>query len=92
MNGADQGASLQLDAELNIYSAAATRDALLAAMRGSATLVLDLSQVCEIDSAGVQLLLAARRQPGCALELRHHTSAVSEALALFGLDHQLAPL
>jgi anti-anti-sigma factor len=88
-------AALQLGPELTIYSAAATRDALLGAliaMGAGGTLTLDLGQVCEVDSAGVQVLLAARRHPGCTLELHNHSGAVNDALALLGLDAQLAPL
>ena len=84
-----------LGPELNIASAAASRellaDALLAA---SGDVALDLSTVDDIDSAGVQLLLSMRnglRARGAVLHLRGVTTHVRDALAVFGLDDALQP-
>jgi anti-anti-sigma factor len=92
------GAVLRLEPELTIYGAAALRQTLVealshpaAASGGTAPLVLDLADVCDIDSAGVQLLMAARRHAdvhGLPLLLRAHSASVHEAFALFGLDDQ----
>lgn len=86
---------VRLPAELTIYGASALRGQLAEAIADAATggqaLVLDLANVCEIDSAGLQLLMAARKDADAralTLELRAHTATVSEALALFGLDGQ----
>ena len=54
--------ALALGPELTISQAAAVRDALVDALCATAgDLQLDLGAVAEIDSAGVQLLLATRR-------------------------------
>ncbi len=81
-------ATLRLAPELTIYSAAQVRQELLDALGASASLTLDLSGVCELDSAGVQLLLAASRHArshGGILRLRAHAPAVQEAFKLLGL-------
>lgn len=51
---------LAIVGELTIQNAAATRDRLLSAIAASDEIELDLAEVSEIDSAGVQVLLAAR--------------------------------
>lgn len=51
-------------------------------------LSLDLAGVSEIDTAGVQLLLALRQAAGKGLSLKRHSPAV---IAIFDL-YQLAPL
>jgi anti-anti-sigma factor len=82
-----------LGPELNIGHAAAARDILAAALAGQGDRALDLGAVSDIDSAGVQLLLAARRslaERGNALHLTAASAAVRDALAVFGLQHLLA--
>ena len=48
--------------DLTIYTAADVKKLLLDALTANAGLVLDLSQVGEIDTAGVQLLILAKRE------------------------------
>ena len=85
-----------LGPELTISHAAAWRDTLVDALcTGSSDLVLDLSAVTDIDSAGVQLLLATRRsvnERGATLTLADVSPVVADALAVFGMDRELAPL
>lgn len=86
---------LRLEPELTIYSAAQVKQVLLDALAARDPLTLDLADVCEVDSAGVQLLLAALRHAlaqGGQLHLSGHSAAVQEAFALLGLDAQLAPV
>lgn len=86
------GHALRLDGELTIYRAAELKTALLLALgRAADTLVLDLSGVSEIDSAGLQLLLLLRAESAAAgrrLQLAAPSEAVQELVAL--LD--VAPL
>lgn len=92
---AAEGRTLRLEPELTIYSAAQVKQALVDALVARNALTLDLTDVCEVDSAGVQLLLAAMRHAGAQgvpLLLASHSEAVQEAFALLGLDAQLAPL
>ena len=93
--------TLALGPELTIPFAAATRDTLFDALhtqgaeRGGAAqgdLALDLSAVTDVDSAGLQLLLATRRslaERGDALHLLAPSAPMREALAVLGLSHLL---
>lgn len=80
---------LRLGGELTIYHAGELRQALLgdaAAMTGVHT--LDLSAVEEFDTAGLQVLLMARRAADAAggrLQLRAHSEAVREVIDRYGL-------
>ncbi len=80
--------------ELTIAQAAAWRDQLLEWMAdGRASLSLDLGPVSDFDSAGVQLLLAARRslaERGGQLRITSASAPVRDALRVFGLDAALA--
>ena len=84
---------LHLPAEMTIASAAALRETLVDAVAAApADLQLHLDGVHEFDSSGVQLLLSARRslaQRGHALQVVAASTAVREALVLFGLDDLL---
>jgi len=53
---------LVVEGELTIYTAAETKEKIATFLRGEQPLEIDLSQVGEIDTAGLQLLLLARRE------------------------------
>ena len=84
---------LALGPELTIAFAAAARERLADAVQsGQGDLALDLRGVTDFDSAGVQLLLAARRslaERGDALCLSGASAAVRDALRTFGLQDLL---
>ena len=85
-----QGAAacLAVEGEMTIYRAAEPHPALLDAVRTRDAPALDLSAVTEFDSAGVQLLLVARREAarlGKRLVLQDASPAVRDAFALLGL-------
>jgi anti-anti-sigma factor len=85
-----QGAAacLAVEGEMTIYRAAELHPALLDAVRTIEAPALDLSAVTEFDSAGVQLLLVARREAGRLgkrLALQGASPAVRDAFALLGL-------
>ena len=86
-------APLALGPELTIAFAAATRDTLFDAMQTQVgDLTLELSGVTDVDSAGVQLLLATQRsltERGDVLVLHAPSNTVRDALAVFGLSHLL---
>ncbi|SAI73220.1 Predicted NTP binding protein (contains STAS domain) [Bordetella ansorpii] len=91
--------TLRLDGELNIYRAQDTRQQLLRTVAGLASqpepqaLDIDLSGVSEIDTSGVQLLLATMRyaqSQGMDTRLVRHSVAVVEAMTLLGLDGYLS--
>ena len=87
---------LALGPDLTIAHAATCRDALVDALCATAgDLVLDLRGVTDIDSAGLQLLLATRRsvaERGAALQITGLSETAAEALAVFGLDARLDTL
>jgi len=75
--------------ELTIAHAAAMREQWLAAWPAAGDAAVDLSKVDEIDSAGVQLLLSARRSlraRGDTLRLLGASPVVQGALGLLGLS------
>lgn len=90
-----------LDGELTIYRAAELREALLGALAAapelpaspsSTSMVIDLADVTEIDSAGVQLLIATQRAGaalGVPVAFADASPAVHEVLGLFHLSAEL---
>ncbi len=90
----------RVEGEMTIYTAAEIKPTLLSLLDGCNEAEVDLSQVDEIDSAGLQLLLLAKREAsrtGKVLRLVGHSPAVVECLdqcnltALFGDQVILAP-
>ena len=53
---------IDITGALDIYNAAEQRQHLLDALGAGKEVEIDLSQVSEIDSAGVQLMIAAKRE------------------------------
>jgi anti-sigma B factor antagonist len=79
---------LRLDGELSIYRAAELKPVILQAVESSPLLEIDLSGVTEFDTAGVQLLLLAKRcahERGHELRLVRHSAAVVDVLQLLDL-------
>lgn len=74
---------LFLEGNITIYEAPSIKDRLLSALADCRVLELDLSQVGEIDTAGFQLLVLAKREAtyqGKTLNLVAHSVAVREVL------------
>jgi anti-sigma B factor antagonist len=77
-----------LEGELTISRARELKQALIEPLSGAGVLEVDLSQVTELDTAGVQLLLLAQRTAAVLnVELRFvaPSPAVSSVVALLGL-------
>lgn len=76
---------------LNIYEAAAFKQALLGVVRdlpSFASVEIDLSEVSEMDTTGVQLLVAARREAhalGKKLRVAAYGAAAASALDIYNL-------
>lgn len=86
--GGTQAGFLRLEGEITIYQAADLKDTLLAALKGVSMLEIDLQDVTEIDSAGVQLLMMAKREAQAAggdLRLSRHSPAVLEVFDMLDL-------
>lgn len=83
---------LTVQGELTIYQASTALEAFRSAAGSGVLKQLDLSEVSELDSAGLQLLLALKRQSteaGSVVELVNHSPAVTAVLALTSLSNQL---
>jgi len=79
--------------ELTVLTAAEQKESLLAALEAGQPVEVSLAGVGEIDTAGLQLLLAVKRE---AVERRapvrfvSHSAAVHQVLTFCRLDTQLA--
>jgi anti-anti-sigma factor len=83
-----QPTRVAVEGELGIFTAAAVREQLLDSLAAGADVEVDLSRVAEIDSAGVQLMLAAHKEAaaqGKRLRFVACSPAVREIVALCGL-------
>ena len=83
-------AALRMVVELNmtVYHALELKHSLLDALLSASALEVDLSQVREIDTSGIQLLMLAKRESlsqGKTLAIVAHSSAVREALDFYNL-------
>jgi len=79
---------LPIEGELTIYTAAELKSKIVAAFAAAQPIEIDLSQVDEIDSAGLQLLILAKREAAAAdkpLTLVKHSQAVVECLDMCNL-------
>ena len=77
-----------IDGEMTIYSAAQTKESLLAAMAACDEIELNLAHVSEIDAAGLQLLALAKREAADNNKPLHfvaHSQAVLDMLDLCNL-------
>lgn len=83
---------VNLDGALNIYCAAEAKEQLLAALAKGQELEIDLSELEELDTAGIQLMLmlkleAQRASKGCSFI--NHSPAVREVIDLLNLASAL---
>lgn len=89
INGVRQ---VRLSGELTIYAALEAMAPLMSALAAEEDLELDLEGISELDSAGVQLLLLARREAelrGCQLSLTRCSPAVKDLVRLYNLSEAL---
>lgn len=84
----DDTAHVEVDGELTIYTVADLGAQLLPRLGGTPRLALDLSQVTEMDGAGLQWLMLIQREApraGTQLTVSGQSKAVVEVLALCNL-------
>jgi anti-anti-sigma factor len=80
-----------VEGELTVFTVHALKDRIMAALAESSTLQINLSDVSEVDGAGIQLLLAAKReaqQRGGTLSLTGHPPQFIAALELTDLARE----
>lgn len=83
---------IDIKGELSIFTAAALRQQLLDAFDSGREVEVDLSEVSEMDSAGMQLMVAAKREAAVrqqALRFTNHSPAVFDILELCKLSAHL---
>ncbi|PAU66692.1 hypothetical protein BZL41_00280 [Pseudomonas sp. PIC25] len=83
-----QTRQLAVAGELTIYTASEWKPRLLAPLLEDEHLELDLGAVQELDTAGLQLLLLAKKEArarSLTLQFCNHSPAVLEAIELCGL-------
>jgi anti-anti-sigma factor len=85
---------VQAGRELTIYQVEKLRQKLIKILPRIRRLKLDLSRVMELDSAGIQLLLALQREcgrTGLDFQISASSAPVQAALAVYQLDRSLTP-
>jgi anti-anti-sigma factor len=90
---------LQIEGELSIYRAEELKRALIEPLQPGVRLVVDLTDVTEMDTCGLQLLMLAKRSAtklGSELQLVAHSPAVLEVFELLNVaaffgDHLVIP-
>lgn len=88
VNAETQPTRIRIEGELTIYTAAESKQQLLAALAAHEAFAVELDAVAEIDTSGVQLLLMAQREAqrqGKALTLAGASPAVQEVIELLNL-------
>ncbi|MGE5468400.1 MAG: lipid asymmetry maintenance protein MlaB [Ignavibacteria bacterium] len=87
-NPAAEAGRLTIEHDLTIYNAVETKRLLLDAVRARKTLELDLSRVGEMDTAGFQLLVLAKREAqhlDRTLRIVAHSPAVLETIEFYNM-------
>lgn len=85
---ADGATRISVDGNLSIYHAAEVKQRLMDGIHSSSQLELDLSQVGEMDTAGLQLLVLAKRESrkfGHDLRIVNHSPAVREVIEFLNM-------
>ncbi len=86
--GSDGTERMTIKEDMTIYHAESLKAALMRGIERSTLLELDLSQVTEIDSAGIQLLMLAKRESQSrakTLSITAHSPAVHELIDFFNI-------
>jgi anti-anti-sigma factor len=85
----------QVNGEMTIYTATECRNLLQRCLQSSQEAEINLAGVTEIDSAGVQLLIQAKREGarhGKPVRLVSHSPSVMEIIDLFRLAPEFGDL
>lgn len=87
-NKKQQSSRIAISGELTIYTALELKEKLLAGLAEAEELELDLSEVSEIDAAGLQLLVMIKQEAavlGKVVRFTGHSPVVVDLLDLSGL-------
>lgn len=78
-----------LKGDLDVYSVPELRRYLLERLQDGDELEVDLAEVSDIDTAGLQLMLLAKRVPGKTVRFSHHSPAVLRLIDLANVGQAL---
>lgn len=84
---------IAIEGEFNIFTASAIRERLLAALDIADELEVDLGQVTDVDSAGLQLMIATKLEAqvrGKILRFLDRSTSLHDTLDLSDLTAQFA--
>lgn len=84
------GCHIRIDDELTIYTASVVNSAIRDALAANDKVAIDLTGVTEIDTAGLQILLMARKEAALrqrAVRFLGHNPAVIDCLRLMNLSN-----
>lgn len=87
-----QNAQVTLAGDLTIYAVADIKAALSAVMLDADEIEVDLSGITEMDTAGLQLMLIAKRRPGKTVRFVNHSPIVLRLIDLANLGGVLGDL
>lgn len=85
----DGAVHLILDGPMNIYTALEIKTQLMSGLKSASIVELDLSHVNEMDTAGFQLLVMAKRESqnqGHTLRITAHSQAVRDVIDFYNMD------
>ena len=86
----DENCQIKIDGELTIYVANEFKQTLLPALEDFEKMEVDLSRVTEVDSAGVQFLMALKKLSSKSqqkeVRFTHHSQTIIDALELLSLS------
>lgn len=81
--------TMWLSGELTIFSVADVRRQLVEMLETHDEIAVDLAEVTEADTAGLQLMLLAKRKPGKRVRFCNHADAVLKLVDLANLGQTL---
>lgn len=87
--GREQCCRAIVDGSMTIYEAATDKSVLLDALAHAKEAEIDLSAVCEMDTAGLQILILAKRESvkaGKVVRLVGHSPASLDVIERYGLS------
>lgn len=89
-----EGLVLRISGELNIYGALIAKEAVAKAMavQEAATITMELGDVSEIDTAGLQILVLASKEArrfGKTFRVANPSRPVAEVLGLLGMTDSI---
>jgi len=87
-----KAARVALSGEFTIYTAAEIKAALVQAMASADKVDVDLSGVTEVDTAGIQLMLIAKRNSDKKVVFTNHPPSVLRMVDLANLGEALGDL